>query len=64
MKISLISSLYRTDKHIENWQKKLEEFAVKAGEKNIDFEIVAVSNDPTEIETKVLDALVQKPWFK
>ncbi len=63
MKISIISSLYRSERHLRIWSKRLRAMSVKLIQAKIDFEVIAISNDPTLFERKELELLNVLPWF-
>jgi hypothetical protein len=64
MKVSIISSLYRTDSHIEKWSKTISNTIDKLCNLGVDIELIAVANDPTEKEKRFLNNLKSKQWFK
>jgi hypothetical protein len=63
VKISIISSLYRSEKHLRSWSKRLKILAIKLELAKIDFEVIAISNDPTLLERNELESLNKFPWF-
>lgn len=60
--ISIITSLYRSDKHIEAFSQK----AISVGEQlmkhGISFEHIIIANDPTPKEIAVSNSLKKYPW--
>lgn len=62
--ITFTSSLYRTDEHIALWKKRLLRFAEDAKKSGFSYEVIAVANDPTELEKSVLYSLRDQPWFR
>ncbi len=63
MDITFTSSLYRTEKHIRHWAKRLIRFSKDAERLGLTFQIHAIANDPTAKELETLDRLKQFPWF-
>lgn len=61
--ISIITSMYRTEEHLDAWIKHVLSFAKEATENGLDFEINAIANEPSPIELKYLDKLSEYPWF-
>lgn len=61
--ITFISSLYKTDKHIENWQRAVVKFMEEAQQKNLSCSLIAIANEPGSLETSVLESMKQYPWF-
>ena len=49
--ISIITSLYKSEKYLEKYLKNLDDFSKQA---KFDFEVIAISNDPTEFEKEKL----------
>lgn len=64
MKLSLISSLYRTDVHIDAWKSKVLGVAGELASAGQDFELIAVANDPTPKEIEVIESMKNEPWFR
>lgn len=61
--ISIITSMYRTEEHLDIWIKHVLSFAKEATENGLDFEINAIANEPSSIELEYLNKLSQYPWF-
>lgn len=61
--ISIITSMYRTEKHLAKWSKRVLLFAKEAKDSGLDFEINAIANEPSDIELEYLNKLVIYPWF-
>jgi len=55
--ISLITSLYKSEKYLKKYLKKIRKFADFLSKNNIGFEIVIISNDPTIREKQELKKL-------
>jgi len=53
--ISLITSLYKSEKHLKKYLKKIRNFSESLLKSNIDFEIIIISNNPTMIEKRELE---------
>ena len=62
--ISIISSLYKSDRHLNQFQKALKGFAQGLQRAGVDFEIIAIANEPTEAEKKFAADFSNQPWFK
>jgi hypothetical protein len=63
LKISITSSLYKTEKFLVAWKKNLINFAIEAKNIGLDFEINAIANNPSETELKILNELEKESWF-
>ncbi|HRH26074.1 MAG TPA: hypothetical protein PLF31_01225 [Candidatus Paceibacterota bacterium] len=61
---SIITSLYKTDEHIENYERHIQKCAKKLLKDNVSFEVIAITNDATELETAVCERLQANPWFR
>jgi len=59
--VSIISSLYKTERFIQNWEKDIRQFASKS---DFRFEIIAIANDPSEFEINILHRLEEESWFR
>ena len=64
MKISIITSIYRSERYIKLWSTRIKLMARKLERSNLAFEFIAISNDPSPLEIKELKQLDQFPWFK
>lgn len=62
--ISIITSLYRSDAHIEKYAQRLQKCAEDLLLAHVSFEVICIANDPTELEKRVGDSLGKHPWFK
>ena len=62
--ISIISSLYKSGRHLNQFQKALKGFAQDLQRAGVDFEIIAIVNEPTEAEKKFAADFANQPWFK
>lgn len=62
--ISIITSLYKSDKYLDVFSKHLENFANFLIKQGIAFELIAIANDPTEREKKFATDFQAKKWFK
>lgn len=61
--ISLITSLYKSDRYLNKFSKQLKFFSAELKSKNIPFEIIAIANDPTEREKLFGKEFSGEPWF-
>lgn len=61
--ISITTSMYKTEKHLPIWSKNVLTFAEEAKEIELDFEINAIANEPSEVELVILKDLATNPWF-
>ncbi len=61
--ITFTSSLYRTEKHIATWAKRLIRFSKDAERLGFTFQINAVANDPSPVELATLNELKKSTWF-
>ncbi|MFH1292392.1 MAG: glycosyltransferase [bacterium] len=52
--ISLITSLYKSERYLPKYLKSIERFAVFLKNKNIDFEFLIIANDPSQKEKKLI----------
>lgn len=62
--ITIVSSLYRTDKYIKNWSKALDSFVDEAALVGIRVQSVIIANEPTKIEHSELIKIKEKPYVK
>ncbi len=62
--VSIITSLYRTDKYLQQFEQRLKVFAHAMQSHHIDFEFIAIANDATEKEQAFGKRLASEPWFK
>ncbi len=62
--ISITSSLFKTEKFLPKWQKNLMKFAEEAKRINLQFEVNAIANEPSDAELQILNELKKEPWFK
>lgn len=61
--ISLVSSLYRTEKFLSRYAKHLLRLAQEAQEAGLDLEVLIIANDATEKERKIIEQLRQDIEF-
>lgn len=61
--ISLITSLYRSDRYLNNFQKKLKAVADELVRKDVEFEIIVIANDPTPTELLFGEKFKTNKWF-
>ncbi len=61
--ISITTSMYKTEAHLPKWISRVLAFAQEATEIELDFEINAIANDPTERELELLQQLTPYHWF-
>ncbi|MCF7865668.1 MAG: hypothetical protein K9M11_04140 [Candidatus Pacebacteria bacterium] len=64
MKISLIASLYKTDKQIKSWCKWLTKFTNKLSQAGVDFEVIIIANEPNTYEQSVLNTVKDFSWVR
>ncbi len=64
MKFSIITSLYKSDKYLLEFEKHLRKFASDLGLAGVDFELIAIANDPTEKEKAFAKSFSNDTWFK
>lgn len=62
--ISIVTSLYRTDRYLNKFSKRLILVAEYLISHNVDFELIAIANDPTEAEKSFGERFKQEKWFK
>ncbi len=61
--ISIITSLYRSDRYLDAYVKHLTLFADVLIKQCIDFEVIVIANDPTEKERGLRETFGNKKWF-
>ena len=61
---SLITSLYRSDKYLDSFSRDLKNFADALNESKVEFELIAILNDPTTREIKFTEEFKGQPWFR
>lgn len=61
--ISIVTSLYRTDRYLSKFSKRLEKVAKYLTHHNVDFELIIIANDPTEAEKAFGERFKQEKWF-
>lgn len=61
--ISIIISLYNSERYIDKLRVKLLKIATFFEKKNVKFEIIVVFNDPKEKELICIEALKKESWF-
>ncbi len=61
--VSITSSIYRAENFLEAWCNHVLTFAEEAKVIGLNFEINAITNDPTEKELELLSKLIPYPWF-
>lgn len=62
--ITFITSLYRSDRYLSFYKKKLDIFAEHLKDKMIDFEIIIIANDPTIKERELGELFKNESWFR
>lgn len=60
--ISIITSLYNSDRHLDNYVKALKDFSKNLKAKN-DFEILVIANDPSPKEKSLREIFSDSSWF-
>ncbi len=61
--ISIISSLYKSDRYLKRFQKALANFAQCLEKAGVDFEVIAIANEPTEKEKQLQKEFSGQAWF-
>ncbi len=61
--ISIITSLYKSDRYLDRFRKKLKEFVQYLEFKNFPFEIIVIANNPTVREKRLEKEFAGKNWF-
>jgi len=61
--ISIVTSLYRTDRYLDKFSKRLAKVAKYLFDHNVEFELIAIANDPTEAEKAFGERFKQEKWF-
>lgn len=62
--ISLITSIYKSDKYIENFSKNVKECFNSLLNQGIQAELIIIANDPSEYENKVLEELSRYSFIR
>ena len=62
--ISIVTSLYRSDRYLNAYIKNLMHFSDVLSANGVDFEVIAIANDPTEKEKALQNVFNGKKWFK
>ncbi|MFH1968369.1 MAG: glycosyltransferase family 2 protein [bacterium] len=62
--ISIIISLYNSERYVNKLRGKLLRIAKLFEKKNLKFEVIVIFNDPKEKELKCIEKLKKEPWFK
>lgn len=62
--ISIITSLYRSDAHIEKYAKRLKKATSELLAAGVDFEVLCIANEPTPIEESICGELARESWFR
>ncbi|MFA5131380.1 MAG: glycosyltransferase [Patescibacteria group bacterium] len=63
--VSLITSIYHSEKYLQKYLKRVKDFSLNLKRENTDFEIIAIANDPSEFEKKLLRAfLSENKYFR
>jgi GT2 family glycosyltransferase len=62
--ISIITSLYKSDKYLSDFGKNLIVFSECLISKKINFEIIVIANDPTETELAFAERFSKENWFR
>ncbi len=60
--ISIITSLYNSDRHLNNYVKALKDFSNKLKMKD-NFEILVIANSPSSKEKSLREIFSDSPWF-
>lgn len=61
--ISIITSLYQSDRYLDKFSKDLKNFAQDLKHKNFPFEIIIIANEPTEREKQLEKEFSDEVWF-
>lgn len=61
--ISIITSLYKSDKYLDSFSRHVRSFAEYLNKANLAFEIIAIANDPTEREKQFGKEFSGESWF-
>ena len=62
--ISIVTSLYNSDKYLNKFLKNLSDFSKYLKQKNIDFELIIISNDVNENEKNILNRFSASYFIK
>lgn len=62
--ISIITSLYKSDRYLDEYVKHVMVFADVLIKKGVVFEFVVIANDPTEKERGLMDIFGGRKWFR
>src|SRR3989339_415340 len=62
--ITIITALYKSDKYLPSYAKKINVVAEVLTENNIKFEFILVPQLPTNNEKLILDELAKLPWLR
>lgn len=61
--ISIITSLYQSDRYLDKFSKALESFAAGLERENLPFEFIVIANDPTARERQFEKEFKNESWF-
>lgn len=61
--ISIISSLYKSDRYLGRFQQALARFAQVSQNAGVDFELIVIANDPTARERQFEKEFKNESWF-
>lgn len=62
--ISIITSLYKSDRYLPDFIKNLAAFSKRLAAAGIDFEVIAIANDPTGAELSFAKRFGEEAWFR
>ncbi len=62
--VSIITSLYRTDKYLSQFEQNLRVFVNALNSAQVDFELIVIANDATEVEKNFALKFKNENWFK
>lgn len=62
--ISIITSLYKSDRYLPEYKKNLEYFSDHLLKRNFDFEVIVIANEASDDEKKLADFFKNQSWFK
>lgn len=60
---SIITSLYRSDRYLDRFERELRHFVRYLQQRNLAFEILIIANDPTRREKELAEKFIGQPWF-
>jgi len=62
--ISIITSLYKSDKYLSDFAKNLINFSKELTASKINFEVIVIANDPTAAELSFMKKFGGEDWFR